>query len=303
MYKGESRREKRKILLFWEIVIRVFPLLVVSSGNRRKQCQQPCPTHQLLKPFVPRISRSFISCRFFFLIDIYICGLRHLRYSLPHFEGLPATTLYSRIFRPTNNIRLYFLTAIPWYLKVRCYEQPRALYFCACLPVRFLIRNSFSCFLIYAATMRDLWEFYLPRCETRNTWYVCAYEWVGFGVYFPGAICDRPRENCGRELRWKWEGWEKKDSESRTKIREIRIRLVNHNSFESQSCSSVDSLITWPRRKMKLILRFTLAKGILHSWNPILYVHTCMRNLRRTLEISHKSRRVERLSVSFRGFP
>jgi len=130
--------------------------------------------------------------------------------------------------------------------------------------------------------------------------YVCAYEWVGFGVYFPGAICDRPRENYGRELRWKWEGWEKKMVRV---VREIRIRLVNHNSFESLSCSSVGSLITWPRRRMKQILRFTLAKGILHSWNPVLYVHTCMRNLRRTLEISRKSRRVERLSVSFRGFP
>lgn len=135
----------------------MFPLLVVSSGNRRKQCQQPCPTHQLLKPFEfsCAVSLSFISSHSssHFLMDTYISAVYAIFDTACRISRDAATTLYSSIFRPTNNIQL-FLAAIPLYLKVRCYKQPCALYFRACL--RFLIRNSFSCFLIYATTMRDL---------------------------------------------------------------------------------------------------------------------------------------------------
>lgn len=247
-----------------------------------------------------RISRfhlypSFADSSSHFLIDTYICGLRHLRYSFPHFEGR-GDYLYSPIFRPITS---GFTSSPPPFRATWKYvvTNRRALYFHACLPVRFLIRNSFSCFLIYAATMRDLWEFYLPRRETRNTGYICVYGWVGFGVYIPGAICDRPRENCGRELRWKWEVVKKKDSESRTKIREIRIRLVNHNSFGSCRWAiwSYGREEEWSK-----CLDSLLAKGILHSWNPALYVHTC------TIifdELERFLARVERLSISFRGFP
>lgn len=114
----------------------MFPLLFVSSGNRRKQCQQPCPTHQLLKPFEFSYTVSPASYLYpssladsssHFPIDTYICGLRHLRYNLSHFEGRDDYP-YSPIFRPTNNIRLYFLAAISCYLKVRCYEQARVIF-------------------------------------------------------------------------------------------------------------------------------------------------------------------------------
>lgn len=179
----------------------MFPLLIVSSSDRRKQCQQFYPTHQLLKPFEfsCTVSPALISilCLSSILLPtsdryicMYICGLRHLWYSLPHFEGRgDYRIVYSRIFQPTNNIRLYFLVAaIPWYLEECCYR--RTLYFCICLPARFPIRNSFPCFLIYATT-RDLWEFYLPRSEMRNiryihmyNIYICVWEKRGeFGAY------------------------------------------------------------------------------------------------------------------------
>lgn len=87
---------KRESLLFWEIVIRVFPLFV-SSGDGRKQCQQPYPTHQPLKPFefsclVPT-PLSIPSPIFLSAIDRYICGPCYLRYNLPHLEGYTLPTI------------------------------------------------------------------------------------------------------------------------------------------------------------------------------------------------------------------
>lgn len=64
--------------------------------------------------------------RFFFAINRYICGPRHLWYNLLRLgEGTRCDYRWcSRIFRATNNIRLYVLVAaIPRYLEVRCYGQ------------------------------------------------------------------------------------------------------------------------------------------------------------------------------------
>lgn len=107
---------------------------------------------------------------------------------------------------------------------------------------------------------------YLAVRQEIHGMYVRMSEWDLECIFLAQSAIGRAKitgENCGgneRRVR-------KKDSESRTKIREIRIHPSRKSqfSFESQSCSSVGSLITWPRRRMKQILRFTLAKGILRS--------------------------------------
>lgn len=212
-----GRRRERETLLFWKIVIHVFSRLIVSSGDKRKQCQQTYPTHQLLKPFefsctvspapipILRLSPILLPTS-----DRCVC-LRSTPSPIqpPAFrrvQRLPG--LYIRVFfdRP---ITFGFTSSPPPFRGTWKYvvTNRRTLYFRACLPARFPIRNSFSCFLIYAATVRDLWEFYLSRYETR---YTCMCGVGIWSVRFPGAICDRPRENCERELRREWEVWEEK---------------------------------------------------------------------------------------------
>lgn len=90
---------------------------------------------------------------------------------------------------------------------------------------------------------------------------ICAREWDLECIFLAQFAIGRTKitgENCGGNEK---RDEKKKDSESRTRIREIRIRFVNHNSFESQSCNPVGSLITWLRGRMKRILRFTVGEG------------------------------------------
>jgi len=103
-----------------------FPLAVGEM-----QCQQPYPTHQLLKQFelscaIFTLPPYSFSRQFFFLsIDISAVHAISDTTSLD-LEGYAARyRWYLRIFRPTNNIRLYlFAIAISKYLEVCCYGQP-----------------------------------------------------------------------------------------------------------------------------------------------------------------------------------
>lgn len=172
-------------------------------------------SHQLLKPFelsctvliLYPLPRRFFSFRY-----RCICGPRHLRYSLPPSRRVCYNyRRYSCIFRPTNNIRLYLLaTAIPKYLKVRCYGQA---YVISALAYRFRFRNSLSRLLI-CRDVRDLWEFYLPLVSARQEERI----YVSTCVYVAGDLectflaqstigCAKiAGENCGRECGGEREG-------------------------------------------------------------------------------------------------
>lgn len=104
----------------------MFPSLIVSSGDGRKQCQQPYPTHQPLKPFELSctVSPTSPSTPDSSSLSIDVSAVHAISDTTSSRRVRCDYQWYSRIFRPTNNIRLYLLAAaIPKYLEVRCYGQ------------------------------------------------------------------------------------------------------------------------------------------------------------------------------------
>lgn len=120
----------RELLLFWEIVIRVF-LPFFSSGGGRNAMSATLPNPSAIETVWAQLRcihpPSILSRQFFFLLSIDISAVHAISDTTsPDLEGYAARyRWYLRIFRPTNNIRLYlFAIAISKYLEVRCYGQP-----------------------------------------------------------------------------------------------------------------------------------------------------------------------------------
>lgn len=246
------------------------------------QCQQPYPTHQPLKPFelscaVFTLPLYPLPCQFFFLLSIDKSAVHAISDTTsPHLEGYAARyRWYSRIFRPTNNIRLYlFAIAIPKYLEVRCYGQA---YVISAFAYRFRSALLFPAFS-YAVMCGICESFYLPltsrvRREERiylTSTCVCVAE----DLECPGALYDRLRENCGRELRRKcggerrgekhWKLWKNVGDESPLR--------------ESRSISSrwtVRSRVSLANKnKANTYFRCCPGTSYLHSRNPVC---TCIR--------------------------
>lgn len=118
--------------------------------------------------------------------------------------------------------------------------------------------------------------------------YVCMCR-GGFEVYVPGAIYDRLRENCGRELRertWRRRG---RDVGSCAKMRVTRILSVSHAPFRVAGQSDH---VFRSRIRIKRILIFAVVQGRRICIREISAVRA-YGNLRRAREISRRERTLD----------
>lgn len=165
----------------------------VSSGDGRKQCQQPYRTHQPLRPFElsctvpsapPPACPSTPSSILLPATDRYICGPSHLRYNLPHLEGYAATIGGTRVFfdRPITS---GFTSSPPPFRSTWKYVvTDRRTLFPRLLTVPSL-RNSLSRFLICLQHARFVGVL-LTSCarETRGErMYVSTRVYVSWGIW------------------------------------------------------------------------------------------------------------------------